>query len=382
MSRGIAQVERGRDGCAWSRTCGTVCLCQTSKSRHASTIPAAPAHQHGACLDLSDQALLDQRACSRRSPRAADRARDPDDGPWSRGCAISTVAPRPPAGVEGRGPAGRNAAHRARGVRGRTRHLDRGPRAGTHLARRRRARGRRRRRRRRHGGIRQPGRGGDRCASSSRSSSAARRPRSHTSGSRCTAATLNIGRRGVVAARDQRRRHRALGPASGKQLGVPVYELLGGKLRTLAAGVRELAVRDRGPRCAGRRGRRVGGAGLHGGEAAPAVRPARGEARGSRRNVELVRTVVDAVGPDVDVMADAYMSWDVGYAIRCIRGNRGRGDPAALDRGAGRSPTTSRGSRASAPRSRRRSPPASTRRPATDSATSSRPARSTCSSRT
>ena len=40
---------------------------------------------------------------------------------------------------------------------------------------------------------------------------------------------------------------------------------------------------------------------------------------GIRRNVELVRTVVEAVGPDVDVMADAYMSWDVGYAIRCIR---------------------------------------------------------------
>ena len=29
--------------------------------------------------------------------------------------------------------------------------------------------------------------------------------------------------------------------------------------------------------------------------------------------------MVEAVGPDVDVMADAYMSWDVGYAIRCIR---------------------------------------------------------------
>ena len=40
---------------------------------------------------------------------------------------------------------------------------------------------------------------------------------------------------------------------------------------------------------------------------------------GIRRNVELVRTVADAVGPDVDVMADAYMSWDAGYAIRCIR---------------------------------------------------------------
>jgi L-alanine-DL-glutamate epimerase-like enolase superfamily enzyme len=46
--------------------------------------------------------------------------------------------------------------------------------------------------------------------------------------------------------------------------------------------------------------------------------PLEGKA-GIRRNVELVRTVVDAVGPDVDVMADAYMSWDAGYAIRCIR---------------------------------------------------------------
>ena len=40
--------------------------------------------------------------------------------------------------------------------------------------------------------------------------------------------------------------------------------------------------------------------------------------RGLRKNVELVRTVMEAVGPDVEVMADAYMGWDLGYAIRCI----------------------------------------------------------------
>ena len=61
--------------------------------------------------------------------------------------------------------------------------------------------------------------------------------------------------------------------------------------------------------------------------------PLEGEG-GIAKNVELVRTVVDAVGPDVDVMADAYMSWDVGYAIRCIRAIERRRDPAALDRGA------------------------------------------------
>jgi L-alanine-DL-glutamate epimerase-like enolase superfamily enzyme len=130
-------------------------------------------------------------------------------------------------------------------------------------------------------------------------------------------ATLNIGRRGVVlhaiSAVDI-----ALWDLFGKQLGVPVYELLGGKLRAslpayaswlyatedldaLAAEAAEwaaqgfTAVKQRLP---------------HG--------PLEGR-EGIRRNVELVRTVTEAVGPDVDVMADAYMSWDAGYAIRCIR---------------------------------------------------------------
>lgn len=37
---------------------------------------------------------------------------------------------------------------------------------------------------------------------------------------------------------------------------------------------------------------------------------------GMRRNVELVETVRAAVGDDVELAADAYMGWDVGYAIR------------------------------------------------------------------
>ena len=40
---------------------------------------------------------------------------------------------------------------------------------------------------------------------------------------------------------------------------------------------------------------------------------------GMRRNLELVRTVRDAIGPDIELMADAYMGWDVTYAIRMIR---------------------------------------------------------------
>ena len=40
---------------------------------------------------------------------------------------------------------------------------------------------------------------------------------------------------------------------------------------------------------------------------------------GMRRNLALVRTVRDVIGSDAELMADAYMGWDVGYAIRMIR---------------------------------------------------------------
>ena len=40
---------------------------------------------------------------------------------------------------------------------------------------------------------------------------------------------------------------------------------------------------------------------------------------GLAKNVDLVRTVREAVGPDVDVMADAYMGWSMEYARRMLR---------------------------------------------------------------
>jgi len=39
---------------------------------------------------------------------------------------------------------------------------------------------------------------------------------------------------------------------------------------------------------------------------------------GMRKNLALVRTVREAVGPEIELMADAYMGWDVSYAIRMI----------------------------------------------------------------
>jgi L-rhamnonate dehydratase len=130
-------------------------------------------------------------------------------------------------------------------------------------------------------------------------------------------ATLNIGRRGVVvhaiSAIDI-----ALWDLLGKQLGVPVYSLLGGKMRpTLRAYASWLYATEDLDDLA-----REAASWVAQGFSAVKQRlpygPLEGE-RGIAKNVELVRTVVDAVGPDVDVMADAYMSWDVGYAIRCIR---------------------------------------------------------------
>ena len=39
---------------------------------------------------------------------------------------------------------------------------------------------------------------------------------------------------------------------------------------------------------------------------------------GMRRNVALVRTVREVIGDDVDLMADAYMGWDVAYCTRIL----------------------------------------------------------------
>src|SRR5262249_34663346 len=41
-------------------------------------------------------------------------------------------------------------------------------------------------------------------------------------------------------------------------------------------------------------------------------------AEGMQRNVDLVRTVRETVGPGIDIMADAYMGWTLDYAKRML----------------------------------------------------------------
>jgi L-alanine-DL-glutamate epimerase-like enolase superfamily enzyme len=42
-------------------------------------------------------------------------------------------------------------------------------------------------------------------------------------------------------------------------------------------------------------------------------------AEGMARNVELIRTVRETVGDEIDIMADAYMGWSLDYAKRMMR---------------------------------------------------------------
>ena len=109
----------------------------------------------------------------------------------------------------------------------------------------------------------------------------------------------------------------ALWDLAGKHFGQPVFELLGGRARD-AVGVyaSHLHFTDEDEFVAEateyvRRGfKAMKMRFLHG--------PADGLA-GLRRNVELVGLLRGAVGDDIDIMADAYMGWDLEYALRMCR---------------------------------------------------------------
>jgi L-rhamnonate dehydratase len=110
----------------------------------------------------------------------------------------------------------------------------------------------------------------------------------------------------------------ALWDLKGRHFGVPVYVLLGGPTRTsvpayasaLGYSLELDAVRARAVDLVARGFRATKWFPRHG--------PADGVA-GMRRNVALVSALREAVGPDVDLMIDAWMSWDVPYTLRIAR---------------------------------------------------------------
>jgi L-alanine-DL-glutamate epimerase-like enolase superfamily enzyme len=107
----------------------------------------------------------------------------------------------------------------------------------------------------------------------------------------------------------------ALWDLRGRWAGQPVYRLLGGPVRTaIPAYASALGYAIEPERAAARAGEFV----AQGYRATKwFVRDGPTDGReGLRRNVELVRALREAVGPDVDIMIDAWMSWDVPYTLR------------------------------------------------------------------
>ena len=127
--------------------------------------------------------------------------------------------------------------------------------------------------------------------------------------------TMAFGRKGIgmvaISALDI-----ALWDVLGKSAKQPVFRLLGGRTKTripvyasrlYAAELGKLAAEAKRYKDEGYRAMKLRfGWG-----------PADG-AHGMQRNVELVRTVRESIGDDIDLMADAYMGWNLDYAKRML----------------------------------------------------------------
>ena len=129
--------------------------------------------------------------------------------------------------------------------------------------------------------------------------------------------TMAFGRKGLgmvaISAVDL-----ALWDALGKALGVPVHDLLGGRRsETIPVYASRLYGSDDLDELAEEASKYVR-------EGFGAVKqrflwgPPDGR-KGMRANVDLVRTVRSAIGDDVELMADAYMGWDLEYARAMVR---------------------------------------------------------------
>ncbi len=106
----------------------------------------------------------------------------------------------------------------------------------------------------------------------------------------------------------------ALWDLKGKWANVPVYVLLGGPMRdTLPAYASALGY-GLDPDRAAAVTKEIVGKGYGATKWFPRWGPADGRA-GIAKNVALMRTLREAAGPDVDIMIDAWMSWDVPYTL-------------------------------------------------------------------
>jgi L-rhamnonate dehydratase len=129
--------------------------------------------------------------------------------------------------------------------------------------------------------------------------------------------TVRFGRRGVVMAAISAL-DIAFWDIKGKALGLPVYQLLGGKTkeRIRAYASRCYAMEDLDALAEEAKG--YVAQGFSALKQRFGFGPEDG-IRGMKRNVELIKTVREAIGDEIELAADAYMGWDYAYASEMER---------------------------------------------------------------
>ena len=110
----------------------------------------------------------------------------------------------------------------------------------------------------------------------------------------------------------------ALWDLKGRWLKQPVYRLLGGPVRPSAPAYASMLGYSLEPELVRQRTLQKVAEGFRALKWFPRWGPTDGR-EGMARNVELAETLRDAAGPDVDIMLDAWMSWDRPYTLAFAR---------------------------------------------------------------
>ena len=110
----------------------------------------------------------------------------------------------------------------------------------------------------------------------------------------------------------------ALWDLRGRWLNQPVYRLLGGPVREAVPAYASMLGYSIEPELAARRTQEKVAQGFRALKWFPRWGPTDGR-EGIARNVELAETLREAAGPDVDIMFDAWMSWDRPFTLEFAR---------------------------------------------------------------